>query len=100
MMANLPHFIQYQGSKRNLAKYILQFFPKKLNRPVEPFAGTAVMSVATSASQITQNLARRPQPDRADRQLSAAGGQAGQERDTQGLQGCVARDVHDAQRSG
>ena len=55
-MANLPHFIQYQGSKRKLAKHILQFFPKKFNRLVEPFAGTAAISVATSASQITQSF--------------------------------------------
>jgi DNA adenine methylase len=55
-MANLPHFIQYQGSKRNLAKHILQFFPKKVRRLVEPFAGTAAISVATSASQITQSF--------------------------------------------
>lgn len=55
-MANLPHFIQYQGSKRNLAKYILQFFPKNVRRLVEPFAGTAAISVATSASQITHSF--------------------------------------------
>jgi DNA adenine methylase len=55
-MVNLPHFIQYQGSKRNLAKYILQFFPKHINRLVEPFAGTAAISVATSASQITRSF--------------------------------------------
>lgn len=55
-MANLPHFIQYQGSKRNLAKHILQFFPKNISRLVEPFAGTAAISVATSASQITHSF--------------------------------------------
>lgn len=55
-MANLPHFIQYQGSKRNLAKHILQFFPKNVSRLVEPFAGTAAISVATSASQIAQSF--------------------------------------------
>jgi DNA adenine methylase len=55
-MANLPHLIQYQGSKRNLAKHILQFFPKNINRLVEPFAGTAAISVATSASQITHSF--------------------------------------------
>jgi DNA adenine methylase len=55
-MANLPHFIQYQGSKRNLAKHILQFFPKNIKRFVEPFAGTGAISVATSASQLTQSF--------------------------------------------
>lgn len=55
-MANLPHFIQYQGSKRNLAKYILRFLPKKINRLVEPFAGTAAISVATSANHIARSF--------------------------------------------
>lgn len=55
-MANLPHFIQYQGSKRILAKHILQFLPKGIGRLVEPFAGTAAISVATSASQITRKF--------------------------------------------
>ena len=53
-MTNLPHFIQSQGSKRNLAKYILQFLPKKINRLVEPFAGSAAISVATAANQIAR----------------------------------------------
>ncbi|MBD2314684.1 DNA adenine methylase [Desertifilum sp. FACHB-1129] len=55
-MATLPHFIQYQGSKRTLAKHILQFLPKKIGRLVEPFAGTAAMSVATSANQMTRSF--------------------------------------------
>lgn len=55
-MANLPHFIQYQGSKRNLAKQILRFFPKEITRLVEPFAGTAAISVATSANRITHSF--------------------------------------------
>ena len=55
-MAILPHFVQYQGSKRNLAKHILQFFPKKINRLVEPFAGTAAISIATAAHQISHNF--------------------------------------------
>jgi DNA adenine methylase len=55
-MANLPHFIQYQGSKRNLAKHILQFFPKNISKLVEPFAGTAAISVATSVTQITHSF--------------------------------------------
>lgn len=55
-MANLPHFIQYQGSKRNLATHILQFLPKQVSRLVEPFAGTAAISVAMSANQITRRF--------------------------------------------
>ncbi|MGC1305783.1 MAG: DNA adenine methylase [Phormidesmis sp.] len=55
-MANLPHFIQYQGSKRNLAKYILQFLPQEINRLVEPFSGTAAISVAAAANQIAHSF--------------------------------------------
>jgi len=55
-MANLPHFIQYQGSKRNLAKHLLQFLPKEISRLVEPFAGTAAISVAMSANQIARRF--------------------------------------------
>ncbi len=55
-MTNLPHFIQYQGSKRNLAKHILPLLPQEIGRLVEPFAGTAAISVATSANQITRRF--------------------------------------------
>jgi DNA adenine methylase len=55
-MANLPHPVQYQGSKRNLASYILRFLPKQVNRLVEPFAGTAAISIAAAAKQRAQNF--------------------------------------------
>lgn len=42
----LPHPIQYQGSKRTLASTILRYFPLKFPRLVEPFAGTAAISIA------------------------------------------------------
>ncbi|MBI5328234.1 MAG: DNA adenine methylase [Deltaproteobacteria bacterium] len=45
----LPHPIQYQGSKRNLASIILRYFPVKFSRLVEPFAGTAAISIACAA---------------------------------------------------
>ena len=48
-MKALPHPIQYQGSKRNLAPIILRYFPKGINRLVEPFAGSAAISVAAAA---------------------------------------------------
>lgn len=53
-MASLPHPIQYQGSKRNLASEILRFLPHKVERLVEPFAGTAAISIAVSARHISQ----------------------------------------------
>jgi DNA adenine methylase len=45
-MMKSPHPIQYQGSKRALASTILRYFPKKFSRLVEPFAGTAAISIA------------------------------------------------------
>ncbi len=53
-MAKLPHPIQYQGSKRNLAPKILQFLPQKIGRLVEPFAGTAALSIAAAAGDRCQ----------------------------------------------
>lgn len=44
----LPHPIQYQGSKRNLASQILQYFPSDIETLIEPFAGSAAISVAAA----------------------------------------------------
>ena len=55
-MVSLPHPIQYQGSKRNLAVNILGFVPSRVGRLVEPFAGTAAISVAASFKGITQEF--------------------------------------------
>lgn len=55
-MASLPHPIQYQGSKRNLASDILKFLPNRLERLVEPFTGTAAISIAGAAKCISQNF--------------------------------------------
>jgi len=52
---NLPHPIQYQGSKRALAPIILSYFPNDIDRLIEPFAGTAAISVASAH----QNLAKK-----------------------------------------
>ena len=46
---NIPHPIPYQGSKRHLARHILRFFPGNLARLVEPFAGSAAVSLAAAA---------------------------------------------------
>ena len=45
----VPHPIQYQGSKRVLASTILRYLPNKFPRLVEPFAGTAAISIACAA---------------------------------------------------
>ena len=41
----IPQTMPYQGSKRRIAKQILDYFPKKAERVVEPFAGSAAISV-------------------------------------------------------
>ncbi len=51
----IPHPVQYQGSKRNLAATILEYFPPNIQTVIEPFAGTAAISVATAF----QNRANR-----------------------------------------
>lgn len=43
-----PQPIPYQGSKRALANVILQFFPENVDRVIEPFAGSAAISVASA----------------------------------------------------
>ncbi len=47
----MPHPIPYQGSKRNLAKDILPFFPKSIDTLIEPFAGSAAISIASAYHQ-------------------------------------------------
>lgn len=42
----IPQPFQYQGSKRGLASAILHYLPTKINRLVEPFAGSAALSIA------------------------------------------------------
>jgi site-specific DNA-adenine methylase len=44
----IPHPIPYQGSKRNLASEILRFFPANIVRLIEPFAGSAAISIASA----------------------------------------------------
>ncbi|MEI6138104.1 MAG: DNA adenine methylase [Mariniphaga sp.] len=44
----IPHPIPYQGSKRNLASEILRFFPANIERLIEPFAGSAAISIASA----------------------------------------------------
>ena len=55
-MVSLPHPIQYQGSKRNLAADILHFLPSEIDQLIEPFAGTAAMSIAVASRHISQDF--------------------------------------------
>ncbi|MEW6353279.1 MAG: Dam family site-specific DNA-(adenine-N6)-methyltransferase [Pseudomonadota bacterium] len=48
-MRSIPHPIQYQGSKRNLAPVILRYVPANIDCLIEPFAGSAAISIAVAA---------------------------------------------------
>ena len=60
----VPQPFQYQGSKRSLAPMILNFMPPKFQRLVEPFAGSAAMTIACAsrarASQYWINDLNKP----------------------------------------
>ncbi len=45
-LANVPHPFPYQGSKRGLAHAILPLVPPSTNRLIEPFCGSAAVSIA------------------------------------------------------
>jgi DNA adenine methylase len=45
---DVPQPIPYQGSKRQIASTILQHFPATASRLVEPFAGSAALSIAVA----------------------------------------------------
>jgi DNA adenine methylase len=53
-MGKTPHLVQYQGSKRNLAVQILEFIPNSFNRLIEPFAGSAAISIACASRNKVQ----------------------------------------------
>jgi DNA adenine methylase len=46
---SIPHPFPYQGSKRNIAKHILPFFPADVDVLFEPFCGAAAISIAACA---------------------------------------------------
>jgi len=47
----IPHPIPYQGSKRALASEILSFFPDTVETLIEPFAGSAAISLAAAITK-------------------------------------------------
>lgn len=57
----------YQGSKRNIAGYILSFFPRQIDMLIEPFAGSAAVSLAAAyygkASRFYLNDINKPLMD-------------------------------------
>src|ERR1700723_2680727 len=50
----VPHPIPYQGSKRNLAPAILGYFPRDIATLLEPFAGSAAITLAAAARGLAQ----------------------------------------------
>jgi len=56
MTMKIPHPIPYQGSKRALAKYILPFFPLDIATLIEPFAGSAAISIAAAAHRKAEHF--------------------------------------------
>lgn len=48
MAKTAPHIVQYQGSKRNLAPQILEYFPRHFKRLIEPFSGMAAITMAVA----------------------------------------------------
>lgn len=53
---SVPHPIPYQGSKRSLAPAILRYFPNEMTRFVEPFAGSAALSLAAAHAGVAQSF--------------------------------------------
>lgn len=50
-MNPIPHPIPYQGSKRNLANEVMRYFPFSFNTLIEPFAGSAAITIAAAAKK-------------------------------------------------
>jgi DNA adenine methylase len=50
----IPHPIPYQGSKRNLAPAILDYFPQRVATLIEPFAGSAAITLAAAARTLAE----------------------------------------------
>ena len=46
----------YQGSKRNLASAILGFFPEGVGTLIEPFAGSAAITLAAAAAALAESF--------------------------------------------
>ncbi|MBV9787857.1 MAG: DNA adenine methylase [Chloroflexi bacterium] len=52
----VPHPIPYQGSKRTLARSIVACFPAGVERVIEPFAGSAAVSLAAAQCSAAQHF--------------------------------------------
>jgi len=52
-----PQPFPYQGSKRNLASAILRYLPKGVGTLIEPFAGSAAITIAAAANNLAEKFA-------------------------------------------
>lgn len=55
-MSRIPHPIPYQGSKRKLAERILGYAPSKVETLIEPFCGSAAVSLAALRGGRTERV--------------------------------------------
>lgn len=56
MYKTIPHPIPYQGSKRKLASKICSFFPKNIDCLIEPFAGSAAITLFAAEHKLAKNF--------------------------------------------
>ncbi len=54
--SHVPQPIPYQGSKRQIAPAILEHLPPRVPRLVEPFAGSAAISIAAASRRLAERL--------------------------------------------
>ena len=55
-MTQVPHPFPYQGSKRAIARHILPFVPRDVARLVEPFCGSAAVSIAAASQKLASEF--------------------------------------------
>jgi DNA adenine methylase len=54
ILRDVPHVIPYQGSKRALAHAIIPLLPTDTNTLIEPFAGSAAVTIAARYSRVAK----------------------------------------------
>lgn len=52
----IPHPFPYQGSKRSIAQHILRYFPSDVHCLIEPFCGSAAISIAAAAHNLSKRF--------------------------------------------
>ena len=53
---SIPHPFPYQGSKRGIVRYILPHFPSDVRCLIEPFCGSAAVSIAVAAHRLARQF--------------------------------------------